>query len=112
MPNVALAITMWFTRSFFAQMDGPTRQSYTMAVVRSEERVAVGGMNQLGQSGLGMLGPTAGALLATTWWTGAPFVASGALKLVYLTGFYARFRNIKPPEEQAKAASAARRTEA
>ena len=38
MPNLPLAITMLLLRFSISQMDVPTRQSYTLAVVRPEER--------------------------------------------------------------------------
>jgi len=100
MPNAALAIAVWFVRAFFSQMDGPTKQSYTMAVVGSEERVALAGVSQLGQSGLGAAAPPAAGILWESLWVGAPFVASGVFKTLYLIGFYFMFRNVRPPEEE------------
>ena len=40
-PTGWLAVLFWQLRSFLGQMDVPTRESYTMAIVRPEERVAV-----------------------------------------------------------------------
>jgi predicted MFS family arabinose efflux permease len=40
MPNLPLAITMLLLRFSISQMDVPTRQSYTMAVVAPDERSA------------------------------------------------------------------------
>ena len=38
---------------------------------------------------------------------GAPFVATGVFKSLYLLGFYLLFRGVRPPEEQARAERAA-----
>ena len=44
MPNVQLATLMLLARFSISQMDVPTRQSYTMAIVRPEERSAAAGI--------------------------------------------------------------------
>src|SRR4029077_15547561 len=44
MPNLSLAILVLLVRFSISQMDVPTRQSYTMAVVRAEERSAAAGI--------------------------------------------------------------------
>ena len=43
MPNLSLAVLVLLLRFSISQMDVPTRQSYTMAVVPAEERSAAGG---------------------------------------------------------------------
>jgi MFS family permease len=111
MPNAQLAVTLWLVRSFFSQMDGPPKQSYTMAVVNSQERVAVGGISQLSQNTLGALAPTVAALLWSSIWIGAPFVASAIVKTIYLTGFYTSLRNVRPPEEREAAEERKRASE-
>ena len=40
-PEAWMAITLWLLRAFFVQMDAPTSQSYTMAVVAPEEQTAM-----------------------------------------------------------------------
>src|SRR4029077_12336452 len=44
MPNLTLAVVVLLIRFSISQMDVPTRQSYTMAMVRPEERSAAGGI--------------------------------------------------------------------
>src|SRR5438132_5747724 len=44
MPTLSLAILVLLLRFSISQMDVPTRQSYTMAVVRPAERSAAGGI--------------------------------------------------------------------
>ena len=43
MPTLGLAVTMLLARNLLSQLDVPTRQSYTMAVVDPDERAASGG---------------------------------------------------------------------
>src|SRR2546430_10081817 len=50
MPNLALAVVVLLIRFSISQMDVPTRQSYTMAVVRPEERSAAGGITGVARS--------------------------------------------------------------
>ncbi|HJM52789.1 MAG TPA: MFS transporter [Dehalococcoidia bacterium] len=99
-PTAWAAIMFWQLRAFLGQMDVPTRDSYTMAIVGPQERVAMAGINMTGRS----LAGTAGPWVATTLWTtisaAAPFVAAGGLKIVYDVSLYFMFRNVKPPEEQ------------
>ena len=89
----------WQARSFLSQMDVPTRDSYTMAVVRPEERVAMAGVHLTGRNIAGIAGPP----LATALWTAvsaaAPFVACGVIKIAYDLSLYALFRDVKTPEE-------------
>jgi len=44
MPNVKLAVLLLLARFSISQMDVPTRQSYTIAVVSPEERSAAAGI--------------------------------------------------------------------
>jgi MFS family permease len=99
-----LAVALWQARSFLSQMDVPTRDSYTMAIVGPEERVAMASISLTGRSVAGTAGPVA----ATALWQGlsaaAPFVACGVIKIAYDLSLYAVFRNVRPPEEQARLA--------
>jgi hypothetical protein len=94
-----LAVVFWQLRAFFSQMDVPTRDSYIMAVVGSEERVAMASMQQVGRSAGNTLGPA----VATTLWTAlsasAPFVAGGVIKIAYDLALWAMFHDVRPPEE-------------
>src|SRR5262245_19776436 len=44
MPNLELAVVAYLARNSLSQMDVPTRQSYTMAVVDAGERAAAAGI--------------------------------------------------------------------
>jgi len=50
MPTLPLAITMLLLRFSISQMDVPTRQSYTMAVVDPDERSAASGVTSITRS--------------------------------------------------------------
>lgn len=50
MPTLPLAIAMLLLRFSISQMDVPTRQSYTMAVVAPEERSAASGVTTIARS--------------------------------------------------------------
>ena len=58
-PTAWLAVLFWQCRAFLAQMDNPTRDSYTMAIVGPEERVAMASIHMVGRSALGAAGPSA-----------------------------------------------------
>jgi MFS family permease len=101
MPNLPLAIGMLLARFSISQMDVPTRQSYTMAVVDPDERSAASGVTTIARSVGAALSPSlAGLMMATPLLFSAPFILAGGLKLVYDFLLYRSFRSVKPPEEK------------
>lgn len=101
MPNLALAITVLLLRFSISQMDVPTRQSYTMAVVDPDERSAAAGITGVARTAGAALSPSlAGLLLAVPALISAPFLISGGLKIVYDLLLYRGFIALKPAEEQ------------
>ncbi len=99
MPNVWLAVAMLLARQSLSQMDVPTRQSYTMAVVDPDERAAAASFTGVARSLSSAGSPIiSGALLgmATFGW---PLVIAGALKCVYDVVLLAQFRTVRPAEE-------------
>ena len=102
-PNVWLAVLFWYGRAFFSQMDNPARQSYTMAIVNREERVATASVTNLSQASAGAAIPVLTTYLWQTFSASIPFLASGLFKTVYLVSLYLSFRNVHPPEEQERA---------
>jgi predicted MFS family arabinose efflux permease len=108
MPNVWLAIAMLLARQSLSQMDVPTRQSYTMAVVDPDERAAAASVTGVARSVSSAGSPVlAGALLGATAF-GWPLVIAGALKSAYDLLLLARFRSLRPEEEAAARAARAR----
>ncbi|MBI4338485.1 MAG: MFS transporter [Chloroflexi bacterium] len=98
-PFAWLAVGLWLARSLLGQMDVPTRQSYTMAVVGPEERVAMASMNVLARSVVAPPGPSVATLLWNATSASVPFVATGVLKIGYDLALWAMFRTVKTPEE-------------
>ena len=100
MPTLPLAILVLFARFAISQMDVPTRQSYTMAIVAPDERSAAAGVTGIARSlGVAAAPLIAGPLFATAALATAPFVISGGLKIVYDLLLYRSFRRLRPPEE-------------
>lgn len=100
MPNLPLAILLLLLRFSISQMDVPTRQSYTMAVVPPEERSAAGGITGVARTAGAAISPLfAGFLFARPALISIPFFIAGALKIVYDLLLYKQFVAIRPPEE-------------
>ena len=100
MPNVSLAIVVLFLRFSISQMDVPTRQSYTMAVVPPHERSAAAGIAGVSRTTGAALAPfLAGMMFARPTLINTPFFIAGALKIAYDLLLYNGFRSVKPPEE-------------
>ena len=99
MPTLALAVTMLLARHLLSQLDVPTRQSYTMAVVDPEERSAVAGLTTVARNAASAVGPALAGLTLANPALGAPFLIAGALKIVYDAAILLAFRHVRPPEE-------------
>jgi len=100
MPTVELAVIVLLVRFSISQMDVPTRQSYTIAVVEPDERSAAAGVTGIARS----LGAASAQFIAAPLYASAmaalPFVIGGGLKIVYDLLLYREFRNVAPPEER------------
>ncbi len=102
MPTLPLAVTALLARFAISQMDVPTRQSYTMAIVAPDERSAAAGVTGIARSlGVAVAPVIAGPLFATAALASAPFLIAGGLKVVYDLLLYRSFRRLRPPEEAA-----------
>jgi MFS family permease len=100
MPNLTLAMSVLFLRFSISQMDVPTRQSYTMAVVPPQERSAAAGIAGVSRTTGAALAPfLAGIMFARPALMNAPFFIAGTLKIIYDLLLYKSFRAIKPSEE-------------
>ncbi len=100
MPTLPLAAAMLLARFAISQMDVPTRQSYTMAIVAPDERSAAAGVTGIARSlGVAAAPLIAGPLFATAALASLPFLISGGLKVVYDLLLYRSFRRLPPPEE-------------
>jgi len=102
MPTYTLAIVVLLIRFSISQMDVPTRQSYTMAVVRPEERSAAAGIAGVARTTGASIAPLfAGVLFGQLSLASVPFFLAGTLKIVYDLLLYRGFVGLKPPEERA-----------
>jgi MFS family permease len=100
MPGLGWAIALLLLRFSISQMDVPTRQSYTMAVVAPDERTAASGITNIARSiGAAASPALSGLLLASPVFFSAPFFLAGGLKIVYDISLYKMFQNVKPIEE-------------
>jgi len=100
MPSLPLAVAVLLLRFSISQMDVPTRQSYTMAVVDPDERSAAAGVTGVARTTGAALAPVfAGALLSNAPTLSLPFIVSGGLKIIYDLLLYQSFRALPPPEE-------------
>ena len=101
MPSLPLAIGLLLLRFSISQMDVPTRQSYTMAVVSPEERSAAAGITGVARTVGASLSPVVtGPLLASPALLSLPLMLAGVLKIVYDLLLYRSFRAHRPPEEK------------
>jgi MFS family permease len=101
MPTLPLAVAVLFLRFAISQMDVPTRQSYTMAVVEPDERSAAAGVTGMVRTVGAALSPLlAGPLYAVASLASVPFFLSGGLKIVYDLALWRSFRSVRPPEER------------
>jgi MFS family permease len=101
MPNLPLAIALLLLRFSISQMDVPTRQSYTMAVVDPDERSAASGVTGIARSVGASLSPVlTGIFLGIPALFSFPFFLCGGLKIVYDLLLYREFQTVKPPEEK------------
>ncbi|MBI4495123.1 MAG: hypothetical protein HY690_20300 [Chloroflexi bacterium] len=85
-----------------SQMDVPTRQSYTMAVVEPDERTATAGLTNVARSLASAVSPALTGYALSLAAFGLPFFIAGGLKIAYDLLIYATFRHVHPPEERAR----------
>ena len=103
MPNMPLAILMLLLRFSISQMDVPTRQSYTVAVVDPDERSAAAGITNIARTAALSVSPSLTGALFSAGLLSVPFLMAGSLKLVYDFALARSFQTIKPEEERTSA---------
>jgi predicted MFS family arabinose efflux permease len=92
MPDAFWAVALLLMRFSISQMDVPTRQAYTMAVVRPDERSAAAGVTAVARSVGASVSPMLGTLLlGSAGLLSAPFYLAGGLKIVYDLLLYRAF---------------------
>ena len=96
MPTLPLAVIVLLLRFSISQMDVPTRQAFTMALVDPSERSAAGGVTGVARSLSSSVSPAlAGACLQSAPLVNVMFYAGGGLKIVYDLLVYRVFRHVK-----------------
>jgi len=105
-PTLPVAVAILLARFSISQMDVPTRQSYTMAVVRSDERAAAAGLTGIARTVGAAVAPlAAGPLYASAALSGVPFLVAGGLKVLYDLLLWRGFRHL-PAEHERRERSA------
>jgi len=99
MPTAALAVAIFLLRMSISQMDVPTRQSYTMAVVDPDERAATAGLTNVARTASSAFSPLVTGVAFAAGSFALPFFLAGALKIAYDGLVYVTFRGVRPPEE-------------
>jgi MFS family permease len=100
-PTFPIAATLLLLRQALSQMDVPTRQAYTMALVAPEERTAAASVTSLARSVGSATSPIfAGLLLqGPLLILGLPFILAGTLKAAYDLTLWSIFRHVRLHEE-------------
>jgi MFS family permease len=101
-PSFPIAAALLLVRQGLSQMDVPTRQAYTMAVVDPEERTAAASVTSLARSIGSASSPVFSGLLlqGPLLVLGLPFILAGMLKSAYDCSLWIVFRHIHLEEEQ------------
>jgi MFS family permease len=94
MPSWPAAAGVLLARSALSQMDVPTRQAFTMALVAPEERAAAGGLTNAVRPAAQSLAPAISGLALQSAVSGLPFVLAGALKSAYDVALWLAFRRV------------------
>jgi MFS family permease len=95
MPTLELAVILLLLRFSISQMDVPTRQAYTMAVVSPDERSAASGITTITRSVGASISPSlSGIFLSNPLLINFPFFFAGGLKIIYDLWLYFSLRKI------------------
>ncbi|MEO7744373.1 MAG: MFS transporter [Usitatibacter sp.] len=97
--SFVLAAFLFLLREGLSEMDVPTRQSYVMAVVLPEERLAAAGITSLVRLCGWAAAPVLAGILMQAGGLGLPLIFAGTAKLSYDLLLWREFRRVKPPEE-------------
>jgi len=95
--SLPLAAGLLLARHLLSQMDVPTRQAYTMALVDVDERAAAAGFTTSARALSQAVAPVFTGYALARAATGLPFYLAGGLKIVYDLALYFRFRRVPLP---------------
>jgi hypothetical protein len=103
MPTLPLAVLVLLARFSISQMDVPTRQSYTLAVVDPDERSAAAGVTGIARTLGASISPLIAApMVGVAALAAVPFFLAGGLKIAYDLALYRLFSSAPPPEERTR----------
>ncbi len=94
MPSFEAAAAVLLARHVLSQMDVPTRQAFTVALVAPEERPAAAGLAVSARALAQAAAPVVSGVTMTMAATPVPFLLAGGLKIVYDLRLYFGFRNV------------------
>ena len=94
-----LAVALFLIRELINDMDIPTREAYTMAIVPPGARTSAAGLTNLGRTLAQAVAPLFGGYVAAATALGAPILIGSAVKLGYNALLYAMFRTVQTPDE-------------
>lgn len=101
-PSFPWAAFLWIARSSISQIDVPTRQAFTQAIVDPSERTAAAGLTTAARSTQALGAPVTGGLIgAGAAGLPLPFAVAGGVKMVYDIAFFVRFRSVRVGPEVA-----------
>jgi len=98
MPTYPLAVTILLARFALSQMDVPTRQAFTMALVAPEERARAAGWTNAVRPAAAAAAPVLAMLALQNVAFGLPFIVAGGLKAAYdlaLLAVFSRHRELR-----------------
>ncbi len=98
-PSFPVAAVLLVLRSLLSQLDVPTRQAYTMALVRPEERGAAAGVTAAVRGTASAVSPAITGFALTVAAVGLPFILAGTLKAAYDLVLWGMFRGVPLPHE-------------
>src|SRR6266702_803725 len=101
-PTFPIAAVLLLLRQALSQMDVPTRQAYTMALVDPQERTSAASVTSLARSVGSASSPVFSGLLlqGPLLVLGLPFLLAGMLKSAYDCSLWMVFRHVHLEEEQ------------
>ena len=99
-PTFPFAAALLLLRQALSQMDVPTRQAYTMALVAPEERTSAASVTSLARSIGSSTSPVFSGLLlqGPLLIIGLPFILAGTLKAAYDLTLWSVFRRVRLAE--------------
>jgi len=102
-PTFDFARAFFIFRFFFANMDLPLIQSYTMAITDEAERASVAGVVNMGKRLATVVGQGGTGFLFQQALLFPPFLIASSFYIASAGTFYFFFRKLRPPEELTKA---------